>query len=248
MSKERNQNLVIGDNVSLRLFTYNSNQRQNVNSVEKVEIFHLDEYSITEDNPEGRVLVKTFSNSEVVVENDDLGGHYSVNFILENDRFVIGNYIDVWSVNFNESQSGTVTNEFAILPDLWFASDMPIIYDFSFGFRPNRIRYGERRWINIEITPNVPNISDLRRYYVNLAISSPLKIYIEKLCGDCVPKEKDLRMVVDGESIQHRRNAEGSFFLDTESLEMNVGIYNVWFEMEFGENKYLSENLQLEIY
>ena len=30
MSKERNQNLVIGDTASLRLFTYNSNHRQNV--------------------------------------------------------------------------------------------------------------------------------------------------------------------------------------------------------------------------
>jgi hypothetical protein len=248
MPKERNQNLVIGDTTSLRLFTYNSNHRQNVSSIEKVEIFYLDDYSRTEDNPEGRVLLQTIDSADITLVEDNLGGQYSVNVFLETDRFSIGNYLDVWHVNFNNFQSGTVTNEFSVIPDLWFASDMPIIYDFSFGFRPNRIKYGERRWINIEITPNVPNIADLKRYYVNLAISSPLKIYVEKTCGDCLPKEKDLRIVVDGETVEHRRGAEGNYFLDTESLDMTVGIYNVWFEMEFGESKYISENLQLEVY
>lgn len=248
MPKERNQNLVIGDDVAFRLFTYNSNHRQNVNNIEKVEIFYLDEYSRTEENPEGRVLTKTIAGSDIDLVADSLGGQYVFEVNLESPIFVIGSYIDVWHVEFNESQTGTVTNSFEVIPNLWYASDMPITYDFSFGFRPNRLRNGEKRWLNIEVTPNVPNIADLKRYYVNLSVSSPLKIYIEKICGDCVPKEKDLRMIVDGELIQHRRGAEGSFFLDTESLEMEVGIYNVWFEMEFGENKYLSENLQLEIY
>jgi hypothetical protein len=248
MIKERNQNLVIGDEIKLRLFTYNSNHRQNVLSVEKVEIYYLDENSKTEDNPEGRILIKTIDGANVELVEDNFGGHYSIDLNLEDQVFVIGKYIDVWHVVFNTNQSGTVTNEFRVIPDLWFASDTPIIYDFSFGFRPNRIRYGERKWINIDIIPNVPNASELKRYYVNLAISSPLKIYIEKACGDCVPKEKDLRMIVDGDLVQHRRGAEGSFFLDTESLEMECGIYNVWFEMEFGENRYISDNSQLQIY
>jgi len=248
MIKERNQNLVIGDEVKLRLFTYNSNHRQNVLSVQKVEIYYLDENSRTEDNPEGKILMKTIDGSDVELVEDNFGGHYSVDVLIQDQAFVIGKYLDVWEVVFNTNQSGTVTNEFRVIPDLWFASDLPIIYDFSFGFRPNRIRYGERKWINIDIIPNVPNVSDLKRYYVNLAVSSPLKIYIEKTCGDCVPKEKDLRMVVDGELIQHRRGAEGSFFIDTENLGMECGIYNVWFEMEFGENKYISDNSQLQIY
>jgi hypothetical protein len=29
---------------------------------------------------------------------------------------------------------------------------------------------------------------------------------------------------------------------------MGCGIYNVWFELEFGENSFISENLQLQIY
>ena len=67
MIKERNQNLVVGDNVALRLFTYNSNHRQNVNNVEKIEIFYLDDYSRTEENPEGRILIKTIEGSNVLL-------------------------------------------------------------------------------------------------------------------------------------------------------------------------------------
>lgn len=245
MAKERNQNIVVGNDLTLRLFTYNSNQRQSVQNVNKVEIYYLDETCITSENPEGKRLVKTIESSDVTIVGD---GQYSVEFELEDQLFVIGKYIDVWYVNFDSSQSGSVTNEFSIIPDLWFASDLPIIYDFSFGFRPNRIRYGERRWINIEIIPNVPNISELKRYYANLAVSSPLRIWIEKACGDCVPKEKDLRLVVEGDLVEHRRGTEGSYFINTEELNMDCGIYNVWFEMEFGENKYLSDNLQLQVF
>lgn len=245
MSKERNQNIVVGDDLVLRLFTYNSNHRQNVESVNKVEIYYLDETCITSENPEGKRLVQTVESGDVSAIGD---GEYSVEINLEDQLFVIGKYIDVWHVSFDSTQSGTVTNEFKIIPDLWFASDLPIIYDFTFGFRPNRIRYGERRWMNIEIVPNVPNISELRRYYANLAVSSPLRIWIEKACGECVPKEKDLRIIVEGELVEHRRGTEGSYFIDTEDLNMDCGIYNVWFEMEFGENKYISDNLQLQIF
>lgn len=246
--KERNQNLVIGDEATLRLFTYNSNHRQSVQNVEKVELYFIDNASVTDENPDGRVLIKTIEQEDILTVEDEFGGHYAVNVFLEESVFLIGKCIDVWYVDFNSSQSGTVTNEFDILPDLWFASDVPIIYDFSFGFRPNRIRKGERRWINIDIMPNVPNISELKRYYLNLSISSPIRIWIEKNCGECVPKERDLRIVVDGQLIQHRRGGEGSFFLDTDSLNMDCGIYDVWFEMEFGENKFISENMQLQIY
>lgn len=248
MKKERDQNLVLNDDLALRLFTYNSNHRQNAKSINKIEIYFLDSTAINDQNPEGRTLLKTIESNEISLVNDSFGGQYVTNIFLDSSEFTIGKYLDVWHVDFNNSQSGTVTNEFEILPDLWFASGMPIIYDFSFGFRPNRIRFGERKWINIDVVPNVPHASDLMRYYQNLSISSPIKIFIEKTCGDCVPKEKDLRMVVDGDLVEYRRGSEGSYFLDTESLEMDCGIYNVWFEMEFGENKYMSENMQLQIY
>ena len=247
-SKERNQNPVIGDTLSLRLFTYNSNHRQGVMEVEKVEIFRLDPSCSDEENPEGRILLAEFEGSEISEVNDSLGGHYKVDAYLESETYTIGRYLDVWSVRFSENQSGTVTNEFSVMSDVWYASDMPIVYDFSYGFRPNRIRKGERRWLTVEVIPNVPRASDLERYYTNLALASPIKISIEKACGECVPKERDLRLVVEKDEVDYRRDSEGYYFLDTVGLDMDCGIYNVWFEMEFGESTYISENLQLQVY
>lgn len=247
-AKERNQNPVIGDELNLRLFTYNSNHRQGVYEVDKVEVFRLDSTCITEDNPDGRTLVAEFNPPDIEEVTDPFGGHYKVSVTLESELFTIGEYLDVWSVKFSENQSGTVTNEFQVLSDLWFASDMPVVYDFSYGFRPNRLRKGEKRWLTIEVVPNVPRSSDLERYYTNLAISSPVRISIEKVCGDCVPKEKDLRIVVENAEVEYRRDSEGYYFLDTATLDMDCGIYNVWFEMDFGESKYISDNLQLQIY
>lgn len=247
-TKERYQNPVVGDELNLRLFTYNSNHRQNVESVDKVEIYQIDSTCITEDNPEGRRLVTTIESPNITEVTDPFGGQYLISIDLEDQVYVIGNYIDVWYVQFSESQSGTVTNEFKVISDLWYASDTPIVYDFSYGFRPNRVRQGERRWLTVEVIPNVPNAGDLQRYYVNLAMASPIRIFIERACGDCVPKEKDLRMVVEAGTVEHRRGVEGYYFLDTVELNMDCGIYNVWFELEFGENKYISENLQLQVF
>lgn len=247
-AKERNQNPVIGDELSLRLFTYNSNQRQPVLEVQKVDVFRLDPSCADEDNPEGRTLVAEFLPSDIEEVEDDFGNHYRVSFFLESELFTIGRYVDVWHVRFSENQSGTVTNEFVVLSDLWYASDMPVVYDFSYGFRPNRVRKGEKRWLTVEVVPNVPRSSDLERYYTNLMIASPLKISIEKACGECVPKERDLRMVADKAPVEFRRDSEGYYFLDTVALDMDCGIYNVWFEMEFGESTYISDNLQLQVY
>lgn len=247
-TKERNQNPVVGDDLNLRLFTYNSNQRQPVHSVEKVSIYKIDPSCASEDNPEGRLLVLEVPGSEVQEVQDAFGGHYMASVALESEAFTVGSYIDVWSVVFSGTQSGTVTNPFSVLSELWYASDMPIVYDFSYGFRPNRVRKGERRWLTVDVIPNVPRSSDLERYYAALAIASPVRISIEKICGDCVPKEKDLRMVVDGGEVEFRRDSEGYFFLDTVGLDMDCGVYNVWFTLEFGESSYISDNLQLQVY
>lgn len=247
-NKERNQNPVAGDTINLRLFTYNSNHRQPLEAVEMVEVYHVDRTEVSEENPDGLRLVATVAAGDVEEVNDDFGGHYKVSVPLEADSFPIGNYVDVWHVRFNSNQSGTVTNQFRVLSNLWYAADMPIVYDFSYGFRPNRVRKGERRWLTVDVVPNVPSESDLSKYYTALSVASPVRIFIEKRCGECVPKERDLRVVVDGGEVQYRRDSEGYFFLDTDSLGMDCGIYDVWFELEFGESKYMSDPLQLQVY
>jgi hypothetical protein len=246
--KERNQNPVVGDTLNLRLFTYNSNHRQAVQSVDSVSIYLVDPTCATEDNPDGMKLLLEVPGGDVEEVSDSMGGHYKVSFELESEVFTVARYLDVWNIRFSENQAGTVTNQFTVLRELWYASEMPIVYDFSYGFRPNRVRKGEKRWLTIDVIPNVPRSSDLERYYSNLALASPLKISIEKVCGDCVPKEKDLRLVVDKADVDFRRDSEGYYFLDTDGLDMDCGIYNVWFELEFGESKYLSDNLQLQVY
>jgi hypothetical protein len=228
----------------LRLFAYNANNRTNFSEVQKVEIYFLDPTAKTAENPDGRTLVKTIGSDDV--SNDDVG-EYKIEFELADPLYVIGNYIDVWTVVAEELENvATIENTFQTYPDLWFTSPTPIVYDFSFSFRPNKIRKGSKRYLVVDVTANVPRASDLERYYYNLAVVSPLKIYIEQLCGDCVPSEADLRMVVEGDDIELREKNTGYYLLDTEDLE--VGMYNVWFELSLGESVYLSDKNQLQIF
>jgi hypothetical protein len=75
-----------------------------------------------------------------------------------------------------------------------------------------------------------------------------LKISIELNCGDCLPKEKDLRTIVDEELVDYREKRHGYFQLDTEALDMDCGIYDVWFTLEIGGNKYISDRMHIQIY
>ena len=96
---ERYQNPTCGDTVNLRLFTYNSNNRQNVQSIEKVEIYTYDNSFKSADNPQGRRLVTTVDSSDVVQEDT---GQYLLQLPLTNPLYTIGFYQDVWHVTFEE--------------------------------------------------------------------------------------------------------------------------------------------------
>jgi len=237
--KERYQNPVIGDQLKLRLFSYNSNNRANIDEIEKVEIYFLDPAEMTEANPDGRRLIETLT--AITTEETGL---YSVEVALEDGEYVIGNYIDIWYCTV-QSQDLTISNEFAIFSDLWFTTPIPIIYDFNFFMRPNRLRKGTKRYLMIEVVPNVPGKSELAAYYQNLAIVSPIKISIQQQCGECLPVEDDLRMIADEEAVELREKCLGYYFLDTS--EMDIGMYDVWFTIELGENVYISERQQLQI-
>jgi hypothetical protein len=242
--KERSQNPVVGDDVKLRLFAYNSNNRADFNQVEKVEIFFLDPAEKSATNPDGRTIVETIDGADVTAVET---GQYMVTVNLDNAQYVIGNYIDVWHITVELGESGaTVENLWQVYPDLWFTSPSVLVYDFNFAFRPNKIRKGSKRFIVIDIIPNVPKASDMARYYENLAIVSPLKISIEQECGNCVPAEEDLRLIVDQADVELRDKSLGYYFLDT--TDLNEGVYNVWFEMVFGESTFISDKLQLQIF
>lgn len=240
--KERYQNPVVGDTINLRLFSYNSNNRANFNNIQKIEIYYLDPNQRTEANPQGRTLVQTISGDNVV--NLDTG-LYQISLPIDAPNYVIGNYADVWHVRAEEdSQYFSVENHFRILPDLWYVTSTPITYDFNFSIKPQRIRKGSKRWMLIEVTPNISDSSDLKKYYENLAVISPLKITIKKSCQPC--GESDENIIVEKETIQMRENCVGYYFLDTEDYD--EGIYMVTIEMDFAENVYVSDELTIQIF
>jgi len=242
--KERFSNPVSGDTARLRLFSYNSNNFADIEVIEKVDIYFLDPDEKTAENPDGRRLVQSIEGT--AVEQTETG-HYILDLELEPDRYVIGRYIDIWTIYPIASQAvQTVVNFFDVYPQLWYTTASPVVYDFNFHFQPNRLRHGSKQYLIIEIIPNVPKASDLCRYYENLIVGASITISIEQACGPCLPPEQDLRMIVTDELIELREKKFAYYQLDTE--EMDCGIYHVWFKLEFGGNVYVSDKMQLQVY
>lgn len=244
MLKQRYQNPVVGDTIRLRMMVYSSNLLDNVQSVEKIVTYFLDPNGITAENPQGRVLVEEIDGA--LVTNEDTGKYY-YDLVTARPEYIIGNYIDVWSVVLeNETDAVTFDNHFAIYPKLWYTSPTPIVHDFSFRFTPNRITKGSIKPLIIQIIPQTPTATELQRYYTNVAIYSDLKISIAKKCDPCQPCEIDLRTIVDAELIEDREKCQAYYTLDT--TEMDCGLYDIWFTLLFGSNTYVSDKNQMLVY
>ena len=245
MTKERYQKPVCGETVNLRLFTYNANNLSNVSSVNDVKIYGIDATLVSAANPEGLKLIETIPGSSVI---NTKTGEYLLPLYLNPEYYGIGTFYDLWSVVFytGECSSADIRNSFDIASQLWFTNTSPIIYDFNFSFRPNRIRKGSKRYVLIKVTPNVPQGADLVSYYENLAIVSSIRVSMEISCGECVPAESDLRLVVDRQLVEYREDSYAYWFVDTTQLD--EGIYNIWFETTAGENTYISDKYALQIY
>lgn len=243
-TKDRYQNPQISDEVVLKLFTYNGNVLSDLYEIEKVEIFFLDPDLVTAENPEGLRLVDTFDSSAVTHIGD---GAYSLNVEVESAKYTIGKYYDIWTVkSLEDYPANELRQTFQIYPSLWYSTPIPAVYDFNFLFKPNKFRKGSKQYIIIEIIPNVPTAGDLRAYYENLAIASDVRVSIEQVCGDCMPTEQDLRLIVDNELTDYREKRFAFYQLDTE--ELDCGLYDIWFRMEFGDNIYLSDREKIQIY
>lgn len=239
--RQRYQNPTLGDTVRLRLLTFNSNLPTNFDSFESVEVFYLDPNEKTEENPTGRTLWETIDPSEIV---NDAPGSYYVDLAVPSPQWVIGEYVDVWNSVFEPGvEAFPIENQFTIYPRLWYTTTIPVVYDFQFAFSPNRIVQGSKKWITIEIIPQVPRANDLERYYTNLAIAADITISIAKTCDPCLPQEQDLRLVVENAAVEQREKVFCYYWLDTS--EMEGGLYDVWFTLLIGGNTYVSERQQL---
>lgn len=242
MIKVRYQNPTVGDEIILRMYSYNSNNLRSVDSIEKIEVYFLDPQEVSQENPDGRRLIETIDGADVESASD---GIQQITIAANSPSYVIGNYIDIWYVTIG-SQEGAIPNQFTIYPDLWFTSTTPIVYDYAFSFRPNRLKKGSKRYISIEILPNVPDHNELVQYYTNLAITAPIKISIEQMCGPCTPSEADLRLIANEEDVEIREKCLAYYFLDTSDME--IGVYEIWFTMELGDCVYISDRQPLEIF
>jgi hypothetical protein len=242
--KERYQNPVVGDDVKLRLFVYNSNNFADINIINYIDIYKVNSTSSDITNPNEGYLVERIKGEDVTKESI---GKYLLNLKTSAPAYTIGYYFDVWNVIFeNEEDPASVTNVFQIYPDLFYTAPIPLVYDFSFQFRPNRLRKGSKQYLIAQITPNVPKGTDLQRYYENLAIRGNLKISIEQRTGTCLPCETDLRMIVEKADMDYREKLYGYYMLDTTDLD--IAIYDVWFELDFGDSVYISDRQSLQVY
>jgi hypothetical protein len=236
-TKERNQNPVCNDTVILRLYQFNENAPADVNEVQKVEIY-VHDHTVEG----GRRLVQTITD----IARSDVG-QYSVVVDLTSPTYTIGQYCDVWTISYEADECpGTRTFEFEINADKWYGNSDQFIWDFYFAFRPTRFRKNERKYIVVEVTPNVPHLSDLERYYQTLQTYPDLFITIQMRCVECMPAEEDLQVVVDRARVSLTSSRLGQYFLDT--TELACGIYDVWFDLEVGGNTYISPKNQIQIF
>jgi len=244
-TKTRGQNPVIGDTVTLQMFVFNSNNYAELDSINQILIYWLDPNAQTEFNPDGRTLIETIPGSSVT--NPDTG-EYELDLYLDPLVYTeTGRYLDVWDVTFESGDASTEIEQlFQIYPDLWYTTPIPVVYDFNFYFQPNRIRKGNKKYIEIQIIPNVPTATDLATYYENLAIASQLLVTIKKRCGDCVPCEEDLNIIVDAEPTTYKEKNRAFYFFDT--TDYDCGTYDIYFELIFGENTYVSDTNQIQVY
>jgi hypothetical protein len=246
MIKSRNQNPVVGDDIRLGFITFNSNNLAPVNSVDHIDILYFgDCHDKKCHEPPDPLLIETIPGNLVTSE---CPGKYSYVLATSAPKYSIGKYHDVWNIQYRYGDPLTkVPKSFEIYPDLWITATMEAVYSFDFRFQPNRIRKGSKKWLQIQIVPNIPTATDLMRYYENLAISAELKIWIELDCGPCPPNDcNDLNIIVDGETVWERDKVFAFYKLDT--TEWECGIYNTWFELDFAGTTEISPKMQFLIY
>ncbi len=247
--KQRNQNPAVGDTVALKLIAFNSNLQVDVSSIDRIEIYKLDQASCSPTNKDGRVLVATIDGTDVTVDGT---GCYTYNLVLPGPLYTIGKYLDVWYISPRDGDPLLpIENRFEVYSDLWYFSTIPAVYSFDFQFQPNMIRSGSKKWLTIKITPNIPRATELERYYMNLAISSNLLINIENNCSPCPPTDcSSPSLIVEDDVVSVRDKVFGFYFLDTseDGLDLDCGIYNVWFKLSYGESLDISPKMQMQIY
>ena len=97
-TKERYQNPVVGDDVKLRLFVYNSNNFADIKTINYIDIYKVNSTSSDTTNPNESYLVERIKGEDVTKESI---GKYLLNLTTSAPAYTIGYYFDVWNVIFD---------------------------------------------------------------------------------------------------------------------------------------------------
>jgi hypothetical protein len=178
-------------------------------------------------------------------------GQYLLPLALTNPLYTIGFYHDVWSVVFQDGacETATLQNDFQVYSELWFTSPTPPVYAVLISiFRPGRLRKGSKRYLLIQVVPNVPHGSDILPYYENLAIVSDLRISMELACGECVPdRDKTYVWVVDRALVGLIGKKVADIILSTQ-INLTKEFTICGLILSFGENVFVSDKMSLQIF
>ena len=245
MVKYRGMVVNTGDTLRLGFCSFNNGLTNPAGGVTQVAIYQIDAVERTDSNPLGKSLVTTIT--EGIINDSD--GRYHVDIQLNYPQYVVSRYEDIWTSVFDIGGEPCQSDfEFKISPPIWFTDTMPLVHDFNFNFMPNRVVKGSRKWLELKVEPNLPHGSDKRRYYENVVLGGELYVSLYAKCGDCLPKEEGLRLLVDRELVVEREGCRSWWLLDTTDDQVPCGIYDLRMELDLGENIYISEALPLQIY
>lgn len=256
MIKERTQNPVLGDTINLRLFSYSSNTLSDVYRVKSVKIFYLDHDQRTENNPDGRVLIRTVAEPDIQNPSD---GEYLLPLITNETEFRVGSYIDRWEILFEDTDNrdGVIENSFHIYRDLWYTSEKPIIYDIGFNFQPYRLVQGCRKHLRVDLEIFAPEEDIIDKYYYYLLTLADIQLRIVQDEGVGYEEvETDKNVVLNWTTVDFRENTTGYYRIDTSAdprphragKPWGTGIYLVQFRATLGGNLYLSQKFRIQIY
>ena len=255
-TRERYQNPVLGDTINLRLFTFNSNLNVDPFKIDRVDVYWLDDSLKSASNSDGRTLIQQFSSADIQHIGE---GQYLLPVFLNPYKTVsgseeffyrIGDYIDAWWIIFEGDENATKTeNEFKVYPDLWYASPMPMVYDFDFEFSPNKLIRGSKQYLIVGIKCMAPGSTAKEQYYQTLAVLGNLGVSISVStrcdCYDTVYPSRNI--IVDKASVSYRDNNRGYYLLDTTKLPTTCSLFDIWFTYDYGGNTFISPKFALQI-
>ena len=231
-AKRRYQAVHLGDTLLLEFYSYNGNRLSDVLDIEKVEVYHLNQFARTQRNPDGRELIVTVLGADV---DHYSAGHYGASVFVDPNTYPVGDFVDVWYVKYTSADSDyrQATNTFKTTTDLRETSGSPFARECDFSFSPKKIQLGSKKLVQVNFALRPPaDATDLEKFY--FTSSQVDRLYVRTIVheGANYVVGSD-NVVTDPEwaPIEVRGDGVGYFEVDaTESGNYGIGIHAVQFK------------------